>query len=254
MGSSTDVPAPPVHATLACPPAESEAHRPLLVTANEQVDAGQDSDAARTFGSAFDAMDLGNQVGGTGKFAADRAVEAYLRAYRIGKNVSLLEDAERLLVHYLEVLDRGIDQGCAVDYAWAEDKLVEIRAMMPKEGDPPPEVEVETPPPPGKCPPAPAIIGTDRVGVALVTVGASVFAGGIGLLVTGVALPNLDKPQIFTITGGAVMAVGVAVLIPGAIRLATWKRNRSRVQLGAAPWMGRGLAGVSVGGRFGARR
>lgn len=254
-GSSATAPGPTIHAVLACPAATSDAHRPLLVKADEQVEAGRDGEAARTFVAAFDAMDLGNQVGGTGKFTADRAVSSFLKAWEIEQDRALLEDAERFLVHYLEVLDRGAEQGCSVDRSWGEGRLAEIRGMMPPPGEEPPPDEVEpNPTRPGKeCPPAPAIIGVDRVGVALVTVGASLFVAGTGLLITGVALP-LDTPQAFTITGSVVMGAGVAVLIPGAVRLGTWRKNKSRARLGVAPWTGRGLAGISVSGRFGAWR
>lgn len=251
-GSSADVPAPTAAVVLACPSAQSDAHRPLLVQADEKVEAGDDVGAARTFVSAFDAMDLGNQVGGTGKFSADRAVTSYLQAYRIGSDVKMLEEADAFLVRYIEVLDRGIDQGCTVDRAWATGKLDEIRGMMPKEEETPVE-DPEVKPPAGNCPTAPTIMGTDRVGVALVTIGSSLFAGGIGLLVTGVALPNLKTPQAYTISGGGVMAVGAALIVPGAIRLATWRRRRM-ANVNFTPWTGRGLAGLSVSGRFGARR
>jgi hypothetical protein len=257
-GSSIDVPAPTAYASthVACPSAKSEAHRSLLVKADEQVEAGDNAGAARSFVAAFDAMDLGNQVAGTGKFTADRAVTAYLDAWRISRDVGLLQEAERFLLRYLETLDQGVGQGCIVDRKWGEDKLAAVRAEMPKEGDPPPgDPEVVVTPAKKDCPPAmAAIIGTDRVGVALTTVGASLFFAGVGLLVTGVALPNLEKPQAFTITGGVVMGVGAAFLVPGVVRLATWRRNKSRARLGVAPWTGHGLAGVTVGGRFGAWR
>jgi len=256
-GSSTDAsaPDPAVFATLACPSASSEAHRPLLVSADAHVEAGRDTDAARTFVSAFDAMDLGNQVAGTGKFAADRAVTSYLKAWQIDRDLVHLTDAERFLERYLETLDRGIGQGCIVDRKWGEDKLEEVRALMPKEGDPlPDEVEVTTKPKPKDCPKAPTIIGVDRGGVALVTVGASLLLAGTGLLVTGLVLPNLDTPQAYTITGGILMGGGAAFLIPGAVRLGTWRRNKNRGRLGVVPFAGRGLAGVTFSGRFGARQ
>lgn len=243
-----------MHAALACPSASSDAHRPLLVEADQQVEQGQDAPAARTFVSAFDAMDLGNQVGSTGKFAADRAVTSFLQAWQLQRDVALLQEAESFLVRYLEVLDRGIAQGCSVDRQWGEDKLAEVRALIPAEGDPVLEATPDGPKPSADCPELPAIIGVDRVGVALVTVGASLFVAGTGLLITGLALPNLDTPQAFTITGAVVMGAGVGVLIPGAVRLGTWRRNKSRARLGVAPWTGRGLAGVVVSGRFGVRR
>lgn len=238
-----------MHATLACPSASSDAHRPLLVKADELVEAGDDAGGAREFVAAFDSMDLGNKVGGTGKFTADRAVTSFLAAYRLKQDTAILDEAESFLVHYIEVLDRGVDQGCVVDRRWAEDKLAEVKAEYPVEGEEP--VEPGTKPVAANCPPAPAIIGTDRVGVALTTIGASLFAGGLGLLVTGVALPNLSTPQAYTITGGVVMAAGLGTLIPGAVRLSSWRRSKSGARLGVAPWTGRGLAGVTVSGRFG---
>lgn len=248
-GSSATAPNVPVHAVMACPSPSSEAHRPLLVKADEQVEAGQDGQAARTFVAAFDAMDLGNQVAGTGKFTADRAVTSFLKAWEIEQDTALLQEAERFLVRYLDVLDRGTEQGCKVDRTWGEERLAEVRGLLAQPADTPPD---ETPdqPKPKDCPEVPVIIGVDRVGVALVTVGASLFVAGTGLLITGVALP-LDTPEAFTISGGVVMGAGVAFIIPGAVRLGTWRKNKSRAALGLAPWTGRGLAGISVSGRFG---
>ncbi|MCX4246593.1 hypothetical protein [Paraliomyxa miuraensis] len=248
---------------MACPAAQSDAHRSLLKQADAQVEAGEDQQAARTFVSAFDAMDLIDRVGNTGRFAADRAVTSYLKGWRIDRDVQLLEDAETFLLRYLEELNRGKLEGCGVvDRAWADDKLAEVRAEMPKEGEPTPEEPVVGPtPPPKNCPAAPAIIGVDRAGVALVTVGASLFVTGTALLVVGLVQPNADDgTPALEITGGILMGGGVAFTIPGAVRLATWKRKQGRAQLGridldtVSPWTGRGLAGVSVRGRFGTLR
>lgn len=256
---------PGMNASLTCPPAQSDAYRSLLKQADAQVEAGDDGPAARTFVSAFDAMDLADRVGNTGKFAADRAVTAYLKAWRIKRDVALLTDAEAFLLRYLEELDRGQREGCGVvDRAWADEKLAEVRAEMPKEGDPPPDDPVVGPKPVSKdCPSAPAIIGVDRAGVALVTVGASLFVTGAALMTVGLVRQEIDgTTQALAITGGILMGGGVAFVIPGAVRLATWKRKQGRAQLGrrhiieggVAPWTGRGLAGVSVSGRFGALR
>ncbi len=252
--SSSAAPGMEVHAALACP-AQSEAHRPLLVKADDYVEAGEDEQAARSFVSAYDAMDLGNQVGGSGKFAADRAVTSYLKAWRIDREVEILEEAERYLLRYIERLDDGISQGCStVDRKWADEKLAEVRAEMPK-GPAPEDPPVEPGKPKQKdCPQQAAIFGVDRVGVALVTVGASLFVAGAGLLIPGAALPNLNGRNAFMISGAVTMGVGTAFIIPGAVRLASWRRKKSRARLGVMPWTGRGLAGVSVSGRFGAMR
>lgn len=238
----------------------------MLKQADAQVEAGEDRQAARTFVSAFDAMDLADRVGNTGKFAADRAVTSYLKAWRIESDVSLLTDAETFLLRYLDELERGKLEGCgAVDRVWADDKLAEVRAEMPSEDTPPPGEEVVGPKPaPKNCPSAPSIIGVDRAGVALVTVGASLFVSGAALLTVGLVRTDIGGSQALSIIGGVLMGGGVAFVIPGAVRLATWKRKQGRAQLGrleldrnhtmVAPWTGRGLAGVSVSGRFGARR
>jgi hypothetical protein len=246
---------------MACPPAQSEAHRPLLKSADEQVEAGKDDQAARSFVAAFDAMDLADRVGGTGKFAADRAVTSYITAWNIQKDVQLLKDAESFLLHYIDVLEQGRTQGCGVtDRTWADDKLAEVRELMPKETEPETEPEtdpVDGPKPrPRDCPAPPSIIGVDRVGVALVTVGASLFISGTAFLIAGLVQGDLSQNpgQGFAIAGGVVMGSGVAFLIPGAVRLATWKKRQGNIRLGVAPFAGRGLAGLSVGGRFGARR
>lgn len=268
--SSPHATTPRAYAALACPAAQSDAYRPLLKQADAQVEAGDDAPAARTFTAAFDAMDLADRVGNTGKFAADRAVGSYLRAWRIHQDVVHLKDAEAFLLRYLDELERGTLEGCGVvDRVWADETLAEVRALMPKEDEPLEEpAEVGPQPKPKDCPSLPAIVGVDRVGVALVTVGSSLFVSGTALLVVGLVRPGVDGvTQALTITGGILMGGGVAFTIPGAIRLATWKRKQSRVQLGrlggglggrarlgVAPWTGRGLAGVSVSGRFGARR
>ncbi len=257
LGSSSPVvPGPSLHATaMKCPAAKSTAHRPLLVQADAQVDAGEDGKAARSFVAGFDAMDLADQVGSSGKFAADRAATTYLKAWRIKRDVVYLEEGERFIERYLETAERGRTEGCAViNTQWADDKLAEIRAEMPTEPapvDPPPG---PGPKPPAKdCPAAPAIIGVDRVGVTLVTIGASLFVSGTGLLVAGLVLNN-NTSQALVISGSVIGGAGVALLIPGAVRLGTWKRRRGRAKLGLAPWTGPGLAGVTLGGRFGAGR
>jgi len=252
--SSPHAPAPLMHTALVCPPAKSDAHRPLLKQADAEVEAGDDAKAARTFVAAYDGMDLADQVGNTGKFAADRAVTSFLKAWRITKDVGLLQEAERFLVRYQGDLERGRTEGCsAVDEAWSDEKLAEVRAEMPSEtpGDP-----VVGPKPAGKdCPTAPAIIGVDRAGVALVTSGVSLFVTGTALLLVGLVREEIDgTTQALAITGGILMGGGVALTIPGAVRLGTWRRKQSQIQLGMSPWAGRGLAGVAVGGRFGARK
>lgn len=245
-----------MHTALVCPPAQSDAHRPLLKEADAQVEAGEDAEAARTFVSAYDAMDLADRVGNTGKFAADRAVTSYLKAWRIARDVQLLKDAESVLLRYQGELERGRTDGCnVVDKAWSDDKLAEVRAEMPKDPEDPADPAVGPKPATKDCPSAPAIIGVDRAGVALVTVGASLFVTGAALLVVGLVRPEVDSgTKALAITGGIAMGGGVAFIIPGAVRLGTWKRKQSQVQLGVAPWTGRGLAGVAVSGRFGAPR
>ncbi len=248
---------------LACPAAQSEAHRPLLKSADQQVERGDDGPAAKTFVAAFDAMDLADRAGSTGKFAADRAVTSFLKAWRIRKEVPLLQDAETFLLRYLEVVEQGRTEGCTIaDKTWAEEKLAEVRGLMPEETPeevPPTEETPEGPKPANTkdCPAAPAIIGVDRAGVALITVGSALFISGTAFLVVGLVDGDLgsNPGQGFAIAGGVVMGSGVAFLLPGAIRLATWKRRQNRnTRLGVAPFAGRGLAGVSVSGRFGARR
>lgn len=248
------------HTVLVCPPAKSEAHRALLKSADEQVEAGRDDQAGRTFVAAFDAMDLADRAGGTGRFAADRAVTSFLQAWNIGKKVTMLEEAEAFLLRYIEVLEQGRTAGCSVsDPSWAEEKLAEVRALMPAPVETPP-VDVppdEKPKPePKDCPAAPAIIGVDRVGVALVTVGSALFVSGTAFLIAGLVQGDLSRNpgQGFAIAGGTIMGGGVALLIPGAVRLATWRRQQGKARLGVAPFAGRGLAGVSLGGRFGAKR
>jgi hypothetical protein len=255
--SSPHVPAPLMHTAVACPAAQSDAHRPLLKQADAQVESGADDKAARTFVSAYDAMDLADQVGSTGKFAADRAVTSFLKAWRITKDVGLLQEAERFLLRYIDDLERGKAEGCgAVDRAWADEKLAEVRAEMPATPETPDEPLVGPKPAPKDCPAAPAIIGVDRVGVALVTVGTSLFVAGTALLIAGLVQDDRGgAPALgLMISGGVAMGGGVAFVIPGAVRLGTWKRKQSRASLGFAPFTGRGLAGVSVSGRFGARR
>jgi hypothetical protein len=256
--SSPHAPASSMLTAVACPPAQSDAHRPLLKQADAQVEAGDDDKAARTFVAAYDAMDLADQVGNTGKFAADRAVTSYLKAWRIKKDVALLDDAERFLERYQADLQRGRTEACTVvDEAWSNDKLAEVRAERPQGPQPPPDTLGTGPTKPVSkdCPSAPAIIGVDRAGVALVTVGASVFVAGTALLVAGLVREELDGgTKALAITGGILMGGGVAFIIPGAVRLGTWRRKQGQVQLGMSPWTGRGLAGVAVSGRFGARR
>jgi len=247
------------HASMACPAAQSEAHRPLLKSADQQVEAGQNEPAARTFVAAFDAMDLADRVGSTGKFAADRAVTSYLEAWQLTREVSVLRSAETFLLRYLEVLEQGTGEGCTVvPRRWADEKLAEVRALIPEEPETPPEDAPEIGPKPAKdCPAAPAIIGVDRVGVALVTIGAGLFVSGTAFLLVGLVDGDLsaNPGQGFAIAGGVLMGSGVAFLIPGAVRLASWKRRQNTAtRLGVAPFTGRGLAGLSVSGRFGARR
>lgn len=259
--SSPHAPAPLMHTThaaMACPAATSDAHRPLLKQADAQVDAGDDDKAARTFVAAYDAMDLADQVGSTGKFAVDRAVTSFLKAWRIKKDVGLLDEAERFLLRYQEDLERGRTEGCpAVDKTWSDEKLAEVRAERPATTETPDDPTVVGPKPASKdCPSAPVVIGVDRAGVALVTVGSSLFVTGAALLTVGLVQldDNRTTANALAITGGILMGGSLGLIIPGAVRLASWKRKQSNVQLGMSPWTGRGLAGVSVSGRFGARR
>ena len=262
LGAWASPPAPAplmhtTHATLACPAAKSDAHRALLKQADAEVAAGDDDEAARTFVGAYDGMDLADQVGNTGKFAADRAVTSYLKAWRIEKDVGLLDEAERFLLRYQQDLERGRTEGCsAVDKAWSDEKLAEVRAERPATPDEPSDPVVGPKPAPKDCPSAPVIVGVDRAGVALVTVGSSLFVTGTALLVAGLVRDGeVDgTTQALAITGGVLMGGGVGLIIPGAVRLGSWKRKQSQVQLGVSPFGGRGLAGVAVGGRFGARR
>lgn len=255
--SSPHAPAPLMHTAMACPAAQSDAHRPLLKQADAQVEAGDDDKAARTFVSAYDAMDLADQVGNTGKFAADRATTSFLKAWRIKKDVGLLDEAERYLVRYQADLEKGRTEGCSpVDKAWSDERLAEIRAERPAAATDPADPAFVGPKPANKdCPSAPVIVGVDRAGVALVTVGASLFVTGTALLVVGLVRPEVDAgTKALAITGGILMGGSLGFIIPGAVRLGSWKRKQSQVQLGMSPWTGRGLAGVTVGGRFGARR
>jgi len=254
--SSPHAPAPLMHTAMACPAAQSQAHRPLLKQADAQVEAGDDDKAARTFVSAYDAMDLADQVGSTGKFAVDRAVTSFLKAWRIKKDVGLLDEAERFLLRYQGDLDKGRTEGCvAVDKVWSDEKLAEVRAEKPAVVDTP-DPEVGPKPATKDCPSAPVVIGVDRAGVALVTVGSSLFVAGTALLVVGLVQldDNRTTANALAITGGILMGGSLGFIIPGAVRLGSWKRKQSKVQLGMSPWTGRGLAGVSVSGRFGARR
>lgn len=255
--SSPHAPAPLMHTAMACPAPQSDAHRPLLKQADAQVDAGDDDKAARTFVSAYDAMDLADQVGNTGKFAADRATTSFLKAWRIKKDAGLLDEAERFLLRYQQDLDKGRTEGCsAVDKAWSDERLAEIRAERPTAAEPGDPTVVGPKPANKDCPSAPVIVGVDRAGVALVTVGSSLFVTGAALLVVGLVQDDRSSPSALglTITGGVLMGGGVGLIIPGAVRLGSWKRKQSQVKLGMSPWTGRGLAGVSVSGRFGARR
>ncbi len=244
---------------MACPAAQSDAHRPLLKSADTLVESGDDEQAARTFIAAFDAMDLADRVGNTGRFAVDRAVTSYIKAWRIQRDVGLLQEAEKFLLRYIDVLGQGKADGCnVVPKSWADEKLAEVRAEMPDDPEAPVETPKEGPKAPSKdCPQAAAIIGVDRVGVALVTIGASLFISGTAFLVVGLVDGDLSQNpgQGFAIAGGVIMGSGAAFLIPGAIRLGTWKRRQRRAtRLGMAPFAGRGLAGLSLHGRFGARR
>ncbi len=255
--SSPHASAPLMHTAMACPAAQSQAHRPLLKQADAQVEAGDDDKAARTFVSAYDAMDLADQVGSTGKFAVDRAVTSFLKAWRIKKDVGLLDEAERFLVRYQGDLDRGRTEGCVVgDKVWSDEKLVEVRAERPATTETPEDPVVGPKPATKDCPSAPVIVGVDRAGVALVTVGSSLFVTGTALLIVGLVQDDRGGPTALglTITGGVLMGGGVGLIIPGAVRLGSWKRKQSQVKLGMSPWTGRGLAGVAVSGRFGARR
>jgi hypothetical protein len=258
--SSPHAPAPLMHtarAAMACPAAKSDAHRPLLKQADAEVAAGNDDEAARTFVAAYDGMDLADQVGNTGKFAADRAATSFLKAWRIKKDVGLLDEAERFLVRYQQELERGRTEGCSViDQAWSDDKLAEVRAERPANPDAPEDPVVGPKPAPKDCPSAPVVVGVDRAGVALVTVGSSLFVAGAALLVVGLVQldDNRTTANALAITGGILMGGSLGLIIPGAVRLGSWKRKQSQVRLGFAPFTGRGLAGVSMSGRFGARR
>lgn len=116
--------------------------------------------------------------------------------------------------------------------------------------------------------------GNKKRGVALVASGAVLIAGGAGMLGFGTIIKpraqdqidEFDDPQdyeqaylaeeqrkgaIWLGTGGAIAAVGVGLLIWGAVDLSRAKKGgHESARVHGAPWLGKGLAGVSLGGSF----
>jgi hypothetical protein len=96
--------------------------------------------------------------------------------------------------------------------------------------------------------------GMGKGGIASLVIGAAALGTGIGFVVVGEREREGDSERDVETTdfrppGYALIGVGAAAIITGVVLLVV-DRKRAKRSTAFAPWFGRGVAGVAVGGRF----
>lgn len=239
----------------------------LIVDAEAALDAGRWEAAGDAFRRAYERMSPRERAGDLGEHVVTEGVAAYDRAYR--------KDGEtRHLVHAQDLLQAAAaDRGGSMPTAELRAEADRIAALLeriehddtPAEPAPQrPEASEDRPPPPSRDERR-----IDGPGVALVTVGTIVLGAGVGLLANGVTVPARARDRIADrggstpdddayleeaerlrtgfVAGGAVaIAVGVAGVVWGAVRLARHRRGPAAV----APMLDPSTRGLSAQFRF----
>lgn len=121
-----------------------------------------------------------------------------------------------------------------------------------REPDPPPPLVVETAPLPER-----SLGHTGRAGVGVLAAGLAVLAPGIALAIVGQrtdrgphGLEREGDRRDFTPTGGALLGIGVAAAIAGAVLLGVDRRRARTRPTSFAPLAAPRLGGISLATRF----
>jgi hypothetical protein len=97
--------------------------------------------------------------------------------------------------------------------------------------------------------------GLGKGGIASLVIGVAALGAGIGLAVVGKREREGDSERALETTdygppGYALIGVGAAAVITGAVLLAVDRKRAKQRNVGLLPSFGRGVVGVAVGGRF----
>jgi hypothetical protein len=97
--------------------------------------------------------------------------------------------------------------------------------------------------------------GLGKGGIASLVIGVAALGAGIGLAVVGKREREGDSERDVETTnfgppGYALIGVGAAAVITGAVLLAVDRKRAKRQTTSLTPWFGRGVVGVAVGRRF----
>jgi hypothetical protein len=196
--------------------------------------------------------------------------KAHVKAYAIDEDASHLRMAR-------DLFERHIDE--ARQYGYEEDEMARAQEELASVEDQLAEIEAQAAAAPGEPtkPDQPASKDTDKgrkrgLGIGLLVGGSALVAGGIGMLAFGSGFRRaaenevedpgnptteeqdflnreIRKGRIWMGAGGAVMALGVAGVVFGAVILARAKKNR-KAKVTLAPTFGTSWAGAAISGRF----
>jgi hypothetical protein len=135
-----------------------------------------------------------------------------------------------------------------------EERLQVLAKDLAERGPPEPGPQPEPEPEPEPEPPPPVdtrLRAPGKAGIALTVIGAAGVGVGIGLALAP-ARPIDDRPTYETSTripGFVTLGVGAAVLVTG-VALIVVDRTRAKKRTTVAPMLGRGTAGITLGGAF----
>lgn len=194
------------------------------------------------------------------------------KAYDIDTDLAHLRQAEVLLQTYANSVPALYGEGPESDaelekvqgrIAQLRSRIEEAEAALPAPDEPVEPDETENPPPPEAPQPDPKakpLIIAGAVTAGLGVAGLGLMAGGLAM---GSAANDVPEDQALEDrrsqfdrgrTGNTLAYVGGiaggVLLVSGAVLLGIGLKKRNTGKLSAAPWGGRGTAGLSLAGRF----